>query len=262
MLVVTGHGIIDGQPSPGSTSGLENWVVLVPLVGCVESPEHNALSNPSVRVGRTRPKLLVHGHLANEVTASEVTASPGSSIAVILRALTLAASTVEIVLLAIITLSTLLLLALVLNIRILNSHAQDASPLNGREGNMDVLARAGVAVTVGLRIAAASAVNASLVGVNGRLLVIAVKLRRSSEAGYTLPAVVLEVGVCDCHLNKASELRPRREASVLMQLKSCAHLKEQTLLIPSGEIESLVDLGRILLPSSGNRLDTGGSGSI
>jgi hypothetical protein len=150
----------------------------------------------------------------------------------------------------------------VLNIRVLNSHAQDASPLNSREGDVDVLARARVAVTVRLRIAAATAVNAGLVGVNGRLLVIAVKLRRSCKACYTLPAVVLEVGVCDCHLNKASELRPRREASVFMQLKSCAHLKEQTLLIASGEIESLVDLGRILLPAAGNRLDTGRSGSI
>ncbi|KAI6761267.1 hypothetical protein HG531_001820 [Fusarium graminearum] len=168
--------------------------------------------------------------------------------------------TVEV--LAVVTLGTLLLLALVLNIRVLNSHAQDASPLDSRERNMDVLTRARVAVAVRLGIAAASTVDAGLVGVYARLLVIAVKLRRPSEAGYTLPAVALEVGVCDCHLNKASELRPRREASVLMQLKSCAHLKEQTLLITGGELESLVDLGRILLPSAGNRLDTGRSGSI
>ena len=164
--------------------------------------------------------------------------------------------------LLVVALGALLLLALVLNIGVLNSHAQDASPLNSRERDVDVLARARVAVTVRLGIAAATTVNAGLIGVNSRLLVITLKLRWSCKAGYTLPAVVLEVGVCDCHLNKASELRPRREASMLMQLKSCAHLKEQTLLIASGEIESLIDLRRVLLPSAGNRLDTGRSGSI
>jgi hypothetical protein len=64
-----------------------------------------------------------------------------------------------------------------------------------------------MAITIGLGIAAAPAVNASLIGVYTLLLIVAVKLRWSSEAGHTLPAVVLEVGVCDCHLNKTSELR-------------------------------------------------------
>jgi hypothetical protein len=127
---------------------------------------------------------------------------------------------------------------------------------------VDILARTGVAITVGLGIAAAPAVNASLIGVYTLLLIIAVKLRWSSKAGHTLPAVVLKVRVCNCHLNKASELRSGGETSMLMQLKSRAHLKKQTLLIPSGEIESLVDLGRILLPSASNRLDTGRGGSI
>jgi hypothetical protein len=106
---------------------------------------------------------LVHGHLADEIAAGEITASPRSGVTVILRALALAASTVEV--LAIIALSTLLLLALVLNIRVLNSHAQDASPLDSGEGDMDVLTRARVAVTVRLGIAAASTVDAGLVGV-------------------------------------------------------------------------------------------------
>jgi len=150
---------------------------------------------------------LVHGNLADEVASSQVTTSPRSGIAVVLRALALTARAIEIVLLAVISLAALVLLALMLNIRILNSHAENASPLHGGEGNMDILTRARVTVTVGLGVAAAPAVNAGLIGVNTLLLVITVKLRRASETCNTLPSVVLEVGVCDGNLDKASELR-------------------------------------------------------
>lgn len=144
LLVVLGHRVVDSEPSPRSTSRLENGLVLVPLVGGVEPPEDYNLAGPLGQVGSARPQLLIHGNLADQVASSKLALSPRSSIAFIFRALALVAN--SLILLALTALASLF--AAVFNVRILNSHAQSASPFHSRERNMDFLTRTSVAVAI------------------------------------------------------------------------------------------------------------------
>lgn len=251
--MVLGHGVVDGKPSPRSTGGLENRLVLVPLVGCVKSPEDDGLASPLSRVRGAGPKLLVHGNLADQVAAGKLTLSPRSGIAFILRALALVAS--SLILLALTTLASLLATA-VLDIRVLNSHAQDTSPFHSREGNMDLLTGAGVAITVSLGVAASVAVNTSLVGVDATRSVVVVELSRAGHASDTLPTVVLESGVGNGDFDEAGKLGAGGELGMFVQVKSSAHLKQKALFITSRNIERLVESRGLLLPTAGDRLDT------
>lgn len=262
LLVVTRHGVVDSQPAPRSTSGTEDSAILVPLVGGVEAPENDGLTSPSVGVRGAGPELLVHGHLANEIAASGLTTGPRRRIAIILAALTLAAGAVKVRATSAILSAATVLLALVLDIRILNSHAQDAGPLDSRERNVNVLTRAKVAVAVRTGVAASATVNAALVGVHVSLFAIRVKLFRACQASDALPAVVLQSRLGDGDLDEASELRPRGELGVLVELKCSAHLHEEALIIASREVKSLVHVRGIALPSPGDGLCAGRSSAV
>jgi hypothetical protein len=262
LLVVTRHGVVDSQPAPRSASRAEDGTVLVPLVGGVEAPEDDGLTSPAVGVRRTRPELLVHGDLADEIATSRLTASPRCGIAIILAALPLAAGAIKVRATSAILGATTVLLALVLDIRVLNSHAQDAGPLNGRERNVDVLTRAEVAVAVRTRVTASATVNATLVGVHVSLIAIGVELLRACQASDALPAVVLQTRLGDGDLDEASELRSRRELGVLVKLKCGAHLHEEALVIASRKVKSLVHVRCVALPSPGDSLCAGRGGAV
>jgi hypothetical protein len=150
----------------------------------------------------------------------------------------------------------------VFDIRVLNSHAENASPLNSRERNMDVLTGAEVAVAVRAGVAATAAVNTALVGVHVCLVAIGMKLLWASQAGDALPAVVLQTRLGDGDLNEASELGSRGKLGVLVELKGGAHLHEEAFVVASGKIESLIHVGRIPLPPPSDSLGASGGSAV